>query len=108
MLIVLGVGKKIKLEEELLCTGTQEIPTLKSAQKSPGSYRFKQPKIFLSNENVAWPCYREQAYKRTCRYSVQSCCVWYLIQIMNLVLQYLLWYSVEVDPPYYCCALDIC
>lgn len=108
MLVVVGVGKKPKLEEEeLLYTGTQEIPTLKSAQKSPGSYKFGHT-IFLSNENVARPCYREQSYKRACRYSVQSCCVWYLIQIMNLVLQYLLWYSVKVDPPYYCCALSIC
>lgn len=62
MLVVVGVGKKKKTkleEEELLCTGTLEIPTLKSAQKSPGSYRFGQPEIFLSNENVAWPCYME-------------------------------------------------
>lgn len=46
----------------MLCTGTQEISTLKSAQKSPGSYRFGQPEILISNENVAWPCYREQSY----------------------------------------------
>lgn len=107
MLIVVRVGEK-KLEEELLCTGTQEVPKLKSAQKLSGSDKFGQPEIFLSNENVAWPCHRDQSYKRTSRYSMQSCCVWYLIQIMNLVLQYLFWYSVKVDPPYYCCASSIC
>lgn len=88
ILIVVGVGKKkTKLEEELLFTGTQELSTLKSVQKSPGSYTFGQPEVYFSNENVAWPCYREQSYKRPSRYSVQSCCVWFLIQIINLVLQ---------------------
>lgn len=54
MHILVGVGKKkSKLEEEeLLCTGTQEIATLKSVQKSPASFRFGQLEIFLSNENV--------------------------------------------------------
>lgn len=87
MLILVGVGKKKLEEEELLCTGTQEIPALKSIQKSPGSYTFGQPEIFISKENVAWPCYREQSYKRPSRYSVQSRCVWFLIQIIILVLQ---------------------
>lgn len=68
MLKVVGVGKKnLEEEEELFCTGTQEIPTLKSAQKSPSSYRFEQPAMCLSNKHVAWPCYKEQSYKKTSR-----------------------------------------
>lgn len=52
--VLVGVGKEkksnTKLYEWLLFTGTQEVPALKSVQKSPGSFRFGQLEIFISRE----------------------------------------------------------
>lgn len=85
MHILAGEGKKkIKTTGEVaLYTGTQVIPTLKSVQKSPGSFSFGQLEILLSNENAVHGLFRGNSHIKTSRYSAQSCYVWYLIQIIN-------------------------
>lgn len=48
----------------MLCTGTQEIPTLKPIQKSPGSFSFGQMEIFLSNKNVVRGCVTRSSHTK--------------------------------------------